>query len=241
MSQNGPYPGQGWSAGGSSDSDEPYTEPADPWGDAATASSQAPPPESSWGGQPMSVPPSIDNSAGFGPYNSVPPTGAPLTGAPPMWQQPTPPAKRRNAPIIALVVVLGLLICGGLGTAGWLVQRQDNDPTGADRSVSPTAPTTGATGGVAAPEPQSSEDARFVAKGQCVRNESSTDDTPDLKIVVCTSGTYEVLKRVDGRTTGEADAESKCSKVAKYTKWYFYDSELDSLDFVLCLREYGSD
>ena len=40
-------------------------------------------------------------------------------------------------------------------------------------------------------------------------------------------------------TTGEADAETKCSKVSKYTKWYFYDSELDSLDFVLCLKEYG--
>jgi hypothetical protein len=246
MSQNGPYPGQGWSAGGSADSGESYTEPADPWGDAATASSHAPP-ETSWGGQPMSVPPSLDNSADFGSYTSAAPltnaplTGAPLTGAPPMWQQPAPPPKRRNAPIIALVVVLGLLICGGLGTAGYLVQRQDNDPTDAGRSVSPTAPATAATNDVAAPEPQSSEDARFVAKGQCVRNESSTDDTPDLKIVVCTSGTYEVLKRVDGRTTGEADAESKCSKVSKYSKWYFYDSELDSLDFVLCLREYGSD
>jgi hypothetical protein len=232
MSQNGPYPGQGWSAGGSSDSGEQYTEPADPWGDAATAPSHVP--ETSWGGQPLSVPPSLDNSADFGTY-------APSTSAPPLWQQPAPPPKRRNAPIIALVIVLGLLICGGLGTAGWLVQRQDNDPSDAGRSNSPVAPTTAATNDAAAPEPQSSEDARFVAKGQCVRNESSTDDTPDLKIVVCTSGTYEVLKRVDGRTTGEADAESKCGKVAKYTKWYFYDSELDSLDFVLCLREYGAD
>jgi hypothetical protein len=25
--------------------------------------------------------------------------------------------------------------------------------------------------------------------------------------------------------------------VPNYTKWYFYDSELDSLDFVLCLKE----
>ena len=157
--------------------------------------------------------------------------------APGAGQRP-PELAGRGRELDAFDVVLGLLICGGLGTAGWLVQRQDNDPTGSGRSVSPTSATTGATnGGVAAPEPQSSEDARFVAKGQCVRNESSTDDTPDLKIVVCTSGTYEVLKRVDGRTTGEADAESKCSKVSKYTKWYFYDSELDSLDFVLCLRE----
>jgi hypothetical protein len=58
-----------------------------------------------------------------------------------------------------------------------------------------------------------------------------------MTIVPCASGTYQVLKRVDGRTTGEADAEAKCSKVTGYTKWYFYDSELDSLDFVLCLRE----
>lgn len=237
MSQNGPYPGQGWSAGGPSDSDGHYSEPADPWGDAATAPAGHVPqqPEPSWGGQPMSVPPSLGSSADFASYPA-----APTGDAPPGWQQPAPP-RRRNAPIVALVVVLGLLICGGLGTAGWLVQRQDNNPSDAGRTAAPTGTATTATNGVAAPEPQSSEDARFVAKGQCVRNESSTDDTPDLKIVVCTSGTYEVLKRVDGRTTGEADAESKCGKVAKYTKWYFYDSELDSLDFVLCLREYGAD
>jgi hypothetical protein len=230
MSQNGPYPGQGWSAGGSSGSDEPYTEPADPWGDAATHSS--PVPDAAWGGQPMSVPPGSESSAGYHTNYPV----APLNGAPPMWQQPPqlPPAKRRNAPIIVLVVVLGLLIVGGLATAAWLVQR-DGTPQ-ADASREPTTGTS-ATGSV--PDPQSSQDARFVGKGQCVRNEGTADDSPDLKIVACASGTYEVLKRVDGRTTGEADAESKCGKVSKYTKWYFYDSELDSLDFVLCLREYG--
>jgi hypothetical protein len=161
-----------------------------------------------------------------------------MNGAPPMWHQaPAPPPTRRNTPIIALVVVLGLLILGGLATAGWLVQRSGDPQAGASREPTPAQSAT--TGSV--PEPQSSEDARFVAKGQCVRNEGSADDSPDLKIVACASGTYEVLKRVDGRTTGEADAESKCSKVSKYTKWYFYDSELDSLDFVLCLREYGVD
>ena len=46
----------------------------------------------------------------------------------------------------------------------------------------------------------------------------------------------EVLKRVDGATSGEKDAESKCAVVRGYTNWYFYDSELDGLDFVLCLR-----
>jgi len=232
MSQNGPYPGQGWPAGGSSSSDEPYTEPADPWGDAATHASPAP--ETAWGGQPMSVPPAQENSAAFNGGYPI----APVNGAPPVWQQPPmPPPRRRNTPIVALVVVLGLLILSGLGTAAWLVQRGGTPDAG--RSLQPTAAATTANGAV--PEPQSSEDARFVAKGQCVRNEGTADASPDLKIVPCASGTYEVLKRVDGRTTGEADAESKCSKVSKYTKWYFYDSELDSLDFVLCLKEYGVD
>lgn len=228
MSQNGPYPGQGWSAGGSSSgSDEPYTEPADPWGDAATQSS--PTQDAAWGAHPTSASPSFDSSVGYRPYDS-----GSLNSPPPAWQQPAPP-KRRNTPIVVLVVVLGLLICGGLGTAGWLLQQNGTPQAGESRE--PTTPTATATTG-AVPEPQSSQDARFVTKGKCVRNEGAADDSPDLKIVSCASGTYEVLKRVDGRTTGEADAESKCSKVSKYTKWYFYDSELDSLDFVLCLREY---
>jgi hypothetical protein len=230
MSQNGPYPGQGWPSGGQSGSDEPYTEPADPWGDAATHS--APVSEAAWGGQPMSVPPAQESSAGY--HGGYP--MAPVDGAPPMWQPPGPPQRKRNTPIIALVVVLALLIVGGLATAAWLVQRSGDPQAG--RSQQPTSAPSATNGSV--PEPQSSEDARFVGKGQCVRNEGTADDSPDLKIVSCASGTYEVLKRVDGRTTGEADAESKCSKVSKYTKWYFYDSELDSLDFVLCLREYGS-
>ena len=233
MSQNGPYSGQGWPAGGSASSVEPYTEPADPWGDAATQSSPAP--DSAWGGQPMSASPAAENSAAYGPYNPAPPGGAP-----PAWQQPTSPAKRRNAPIVALVVVLGLLICGGLGTAAWLVQRTGT-PEASESGRPDSSPTAAATTDVAVPEPRSSEDARFVTTGKCVRNEGTTDNIPDLKIVSCTTGTYEVLKRVDGKTTGEADAESKCGKVKKYTKWYFYDSELDSLDFVLCLKEYGVD
>jgi hypothetical protein len=228
MSQNGPYPGQGWSPGGSPGSDEPYTEPADPWGEAATP----PAPQSAWGGQPMSVPPHEQA------YTPPPYQSAPLNTPPPAWQQPPPvPQKRRNGPIVALLIVLALLVCGGLGTTALLLSRSSTPD--ADGTRGPVTPTARATNDVAVPEPQTSEGARFVKQGQCVRNEGNADDSPDLKIVSCASGTYEVLKRVDGRTTGEADAESKCGKVSKYTKWYFYDSELDSLDFVLCLREYG--
>ena len=230
MTQNGPYPGQPWS-GGSSDSDEPYTEPADPWGEHG-GPPLPPHHEPAWGAHPTSMPPHLDSSLDYVGYGAEPAVGAP----PPAWGQPAAPAPpRRNTPIVALVVVLGLLICGGLGTTAWLIANRDNS-SGGDQGALPTT-STAAT--AANPEPRSSEDARFVAKGECVRNEGSPDQ-PDMKIVPCASGTYQVLKRVDGRTTGEADAESKCSKVPDYTKWYFYDSELDSLDFVLCLRERDS-
>ena len=64
------------------------------------------------------------------------------------------------------------------------------------------------------------------------------DEQPEMRATACTSGTYQVLKRIDGKTSGEKDAEAKCAKVAGYTKWYFYDSPLDDLDFVLCLKEH---
>jgi hypothetical protein len=227
MTANGPYPGppsQPWSGGGS---EEPYTEPADPWGEQSTASA---PQSAAWGGHPPSAPPAMSTPTGYpSPY------AAPVNTAPPVWGQPVAPQRRRNTPMVALVVVLILLICGGLGTTAWLLV-QDDDPL-RQAGPGPTVPSTApATERAADPEPRSSSDARFVAKGQCVRNEG-TESVPEMKIVPCASGTFEVLKRVDGRTTGEADAESKCGKVRNYTKWFFYDSELDSLDFVLCLRE----
>ncbi|RZU51056.1 hypothetical protein EV385_2854 [Krasilnikovia cinnamomea] len=223
MTQNGPYSGRPWPAGGSPGSDEPYTEPADPWGEHPTAAA----PEGGWGAHPVSTPTDTGSSTGYPQPYTPAPTGAPTAWPPPGGPQP----RRRNAPIIALVVVLGLLICGGLATTAWLISRDTGRKSQSGALATPSAAATGV--GV---EPRSSEDARFVAKGQCVRNEGS-GDSPIMKITPCASGTYEVLKRVDGRTTGEDDAKVKCSKVPRYTKWYFYDSELDSLDFVLCLRE----
>jgi hypothetical protein len=221
MTRNGPP----WSGRGA---EEPYTEPADPWGDHVTAES----PDSVWGAHPTSMPPAMDSSVG---YPSQPTYGgaSALNSAPQGWgASPAAPPRKRNTPIVALVVILGLLICGGLGTTAWLINQQQDPAAGTPLPAPSTLPPDDEI----RPQPRTSEDARFVAKGQCVRNEG-TPTKPDMKIVACASGTFEVLKRVDGRTTGEADAETKCSKVPDYTKWYFYDSELDSLDFVLCLRE----
>jgi len=227
MTQNGPYPGppsQPWNNRGSSD--EPYTEPADPWGDHPTAAAD----NSGWAHhQSPAAPPVADT--GFSTVGPQPNYAAPPQ---PAWSQPAPPPRKRNTPIVALVIVLGLLICGGLGTTAWLLSGRGEDDGGQGATVDPIPSAT--TQRVTDPEPRSSEDARFVTKGQCVRNEG-TPGKPDMKIVACATGTFEVLKRVDGRTTGETDAESKCNRVPEYTKWYFYDSELDSLDFVLCLKE----
>lgn len=46
-----------------------------------------------------------------------------------------------------------------------------------------------------------------------------------------------MVRRFDGPTSGEKDAEAKCAKVPGYTNWFFFDSELDTLDFVLCLKQ----
>jgi hypothetical protein len=214
MSQNGPHSGPPWSHGSS---DEPYAEPADPWGDHGSA-------DPSWGGHPASIPQQPVSSS----YQHSPP---PFGGSGSMWGQTPPPPSKRNTPIIALVVTLGVLICIGLGTTAWMLKLR-NDNKAAPKA---TASDTAANPGVA---PRGSEDARFnVKKGDCVVNEG-TDDVPEMRATACTSGTYQVLERVDGKTTGEKDAEQKCSKVSGYTKWYFYDSALDDLDFVLCLKEH---
>jgi hypothetical protein len=221
MSQNGPYSGPPWSGGSS---DEPYSEPADPWGEQAAAS------EPSWGGHPPSIPqqPVSYQSAQF---SSAQFSGAPMSG-PPMssggWE--APPSTKRNTPILALVVVLGLLIVAGLGTTAWLLKLRSDK---ADKKAAAAA-SAAADPGVT---PAGGEDARFdVRPGDCVINQG-TDDEPNMRKSACVSGTYVVLKRIDGKTTGKKDAEDKCAKVPGYTKWYFYDSPLDDIDFVLCLKE----
>jgi hypothetical protein len=216
MSQNGPYSGPPWSSGSGGRSEEPYTEPADPWGDAA----DDPP---AWTPE---HPPTIPHQPDPASYS---PTG-PHT-PPPAWGRP-PPMPRRNTPMIALVVALGLLICVGLGTTAWLLKQRNDKKNAAAQQAQATVSATDPAG----PAPESSENARFVTEGQCVVNEGTREE-PAMRQSVCTTGTYQVLKRVNGKTSGEKDAEAKCAKVAGYTQWYFFDSELDDLDFVLCLKE----
>ncbi|WP_442934639.1 LppU/SCO3897 family protein [Micromonospora sp. CPCC 205739] len=142
--------------------------------------------------------------------------------------------------MIAVVAVLAVLVLAGAATLWYLAGRDDDsapttapsasaEPGGALPGPAEPAPTT--------PAPASSADPRFVKAGQCVRNEGTAGGKPKLLISDCAAKTYEVLRRFDGETSGEKDAEAKCAKVTGYTNWYFFDSELDTLDFVLCLKQ----
>ncbi|MFI7606813.1 hypothetical protein ACIBTV_16955 [Micromonospora sp. NPDC049366] len=161
-------------------------------------------------------------------------------------QDPAPPPKRRGA-LIAVLVVVTLLVLGGGATAFVLLGGDDAAPVtaptepaagvGADPDVNVSADPAEPTDVPSDPAPESSADPRFVKVGQCVRNEGPAGGKPKLLISDCAPRTYEVLRRVDGATSGEKDAEAKCAKVTGYTNWYFFDSELDTLDFVLCLKQ----
>ena len=150
--------------------------------------------------------------------------------APPAQAWPTPQPVRRGFAVGALVAFLSVLVGGGLATTAWFLLARKDQPE-KPAAAPATVPANG-------PRPQTSEDARFAVKGQCVRNEGSNAE-PKLRIVICAANTFQVLKRVDGRTTGEKDAMGKCAKVTGYTNWYYYDTEYDDVDFVLCLKEYG--
>jgi hypothetical protein len=163
----------------------------------------------------------------------APVRAAPTSGAGPAWGHPVPAPAKRNTPMLVLVFTLGVLILVGLCATVWLLNERNNNSTAA------TSPTQSATVANPGPAPIGSEDARFYAKkGDCVVNEG-TDGEPNMRTTACTSGTYLVLERFTGKTTGEKDAEGKCAKVTGYTKWYFYDSPLDDFDFVLCLKEHS--
>ncbi|WP_446220852.1 LppU/SCO3897 family protein [Micromonospora sp. IBHARD004] len=139
--------------------------------------------------------------------------------------------------MIAVLAVLAVLVLGGAATL-YLLGRDDAAPQAGTTQPSATDPSAAATQPAAtAPAPASSADPRFVKVGQCVRNAAPAGGKPKLLISACGAKTYQVLRRYDGATSGEKDAQAKCAKVDGYTDWYFFDSELDTLDFVLCLKQ----
>ncbi|MBX7269706.1 flagellar basal body protein FliL [Micromonospora sp. Llam7] len=155
--------------------------------------------------------------------------------------EPPPERRRGRGPLLAVLAAVLVLMLGG-ATAFYLLGQEDEAPNPvAAPTEEPAAPPADGQDEDETPpdEPAttSSTDPRFVRAGQCVRNDAPSGAKPKLLISGCGAKSYEVLQRIDGKTSGEKDAEKKCAKVDGYTNWYFYDSELDSLDFVLCLKQ----
>lgn len=153
--------------------------------------------------------------------------------------EPIPP--RRRGPLVAVLGIV-VFVTLGVGAGGlWFRAGGDETPAASDptpnvtASVSSAEPAASAGPGLAAPD--SSANPRFVEVGQCVRNNGPAGGRPELLITECGPQTYEVLLRVDGPTTGKRDAAAKCASVGGYTNWFFFDSDLDTLDFVLCLKQ----
>ncbi|SCE87346.1 hypothetical protein GA0070607_2634 [Micromonospora coriariae] len=183
---------------------------------------------------------------GGGSYRPVPAYGGGESYRPddgPYGGDPAPaPGGRGRGPLIAVLAVVLLLVVAG-GGAFWFLSGPDDPapvtaPTGSAIAEEPSADAVDPAGPApSAAAPESSADPRFVKVGQCVRNEGAAGGKPKLLISGCAPKSYEVLRRIDGATSGERDAEAKCAKVEGYTNWYFFDSELDTLDFVLCLKQ----
>ncbi|MDP9798544.1 hypothetical protein J2S43_007056 [Catenuloplanes nepalensis] len=160
--------------------------------------------------------------------------------------QPAPPARKGGSGMLILVAVLVLLVLAGGGTAFYLLtQTGDDTNTTATGDPTPQPVDSGSpapsAGGEASPNPSASaplvSDARDVKKGECVQNVGD-GAKPVMKIADCDEkSVYEVLARFDSPATGEDDAKKKCEAVEGYTNWYFFNSQLDSLDFVLCLKQ----
>ena len=124
-----------------------------------------------------------------------------------------------------LLIVAGVFsILGALALIGVLVL-----PAVTGR---PAATATVATPPVTSPPTAREQGARFVAEGECVAIEG-TEQEPLLNIISCGPGGYQVLRRFDGTV----DADNRCKPIPGYEYNFSYDSALDSLDFVLCLKQ----
>jgi hypothetical protein len=83
-------------------------------------------------------PPQAYASPGYGPPPGYPPPGYPPPGYPGQPPYPGPPAPRprkSKLPIVAVLVAITLLLCGGVATAGVLIARNVADR--AEKAVEP--------------------------------------------------------------------------------------------------------
>jgi hypothetical protein len=219
----GPYPGQPQEPWHDRPPQE-YVEPTDPWGGQPSSGQPAdpltsPPPyqyDPAYYGAPAQYGPPPQEYGTAPEYGAAPPTG-------PLWQAPPEGPRRSPALIATIIAVLAILLVGG-AAAAYIATDRNTSGGGGPTTAPPTDPTGGAT--------SDSADVRSATEGQCVVNDG-TNENPVMRVVPCTTkDAYSILKRFP-----ETIDTNKCSTVEGYEYHYFYNSELDSLDYVLCLKK----
>jgi hypothetical protein len=225
----GPYPGQPqdpWQGGQPHD---PYGQP-EPWGAPTSGAGGAPPP--------YNQPPQYDPGHAQPTYNQPGYGQQPGYGGD-VWGAPTPPPKKGKGLLITIIAVLLVLVCGAGGTVAYFAFNGAKKVANLAASSSPTAtPTSTSSTTTRSPtatstptETSTTDTGRNIKAGDCLVNDGS-GDTPKLRKVPCAANTYEVLQRFDGT----AD-KGKCTTVAGSNASYFYDSPVNSLDYVLCMKQ----
>ena len=152
---------------------------------------------------------------------------------------PPPPKTRPVTGLVALLGVLALLVFGGVGIGFYLLN--DDDPKNEAgsthhqhlrRSRAPAAAGRRAARrpAPAAPRPTPAS----PTKGKCLVNKGNAKK-PVMEITTCAPRHVRgarPLRRHEGLRR-----QVRRGKVPGYEFYYFFDSDLDTLDFVLCLKK----
>jgi hypothetical protein len=113
----------------------------------------------------------------------------------------------------------------GSGNAARTPPNTQPEPTTTAQAQAQATPT------AAAESEGVGSDALTANTGDCLVNDG-TNEVPKMRKVTCAKGTFEVVKRFPATID-----KSKCNGVPGYTHNYFFDSSVDSEDFVLCLKQ----
>ncbi len=191
-------------------------QPSDPWQEAPL-----------WGGGPDATGGGYAEPSGHiaDPYS--PATGYPPAGQAPLWGPPQPVPGRSGMSAVAIGMVSAVVVVvlggGGLGLYAW------HQHSGSPQASTGNTPTPATTKGTSASPSPTEQDFSTAQLGQCLVNRGN-DKTPEMHIVACGPGTYELIKRFDGTVD-----EKKCDGVPRVTTRFHYgygDTRL-----VYCLKK----
>jgi hypothetical protein len=135
-----------------------------------------------------------------------------------------------------MVAVMAVLLFGAVATGVYLISNRGD---GNRARTAPTAQPNPTTTAQAQPSSTASagdnegagNDAVTAKVGDCLVNDG-TNEAPKMRKITCAKDTFEVV-----RTFPATIDKAKCNGVPGYTHNYFFDSSIDTEDFVLCLKQ----